>query len=974
MRSESTLPWSYRGFVSVALAAAVWGLAMAPAAGWSKPAGSLSINAWEFDRGNARVSENPGLYGDYRDKHPELMLMAGDQLPWVVEYDFELPVDATYTLSVRYASAGVRPAEILLDNKSVGKCCLKMTCNAPPYPDRHPAVWEGLPERTWDKHGAEWETVCEIPITMGKHTLKLIRNGPPPNLITIRLESPVAFPKGWKAPTRKLDLRRIPVRYRNVFLPADAVNTEALQLAIEDNIKTFGLEYPKGRQYLKQLAELTKKQLKAAGGTTDEQQAVETALKSLRREAMLANPAMKFDKLLFVKQEYAAASTYTFQRIHYKPGSPESSLCLLSPVSAKGKVTPLVPELTGGRYGRFDLSFDATKVVFCYGKDKHYRIYEIDIDSKTGLRAPGNSFRQLTFGGADEADTMRQYAGSHCAVGYHDLDPVYLPNGKIMFVSTRSQRSVLCNPTTVTTLHVMDADGKNITCISQGQVNEMAPCVLDDGRVIYMRWEYVDKGFGNVQSLWAVRPDGSGSDHVFKNMIVCPGAMIHARSIPGSRKIVTTAAGHHGGLHGPIVLIDNRRHRRTADAMENLTPEIAYPGLYPMRGSIGAFRDPYPFSEKLFLVSHRPGGENSKGGEYPKGAGFGIYVLDAWGNRAELHRDSERSCIQPVPLRPRRMPTDIQPVTPTVEEEEQQLGTMFMTDVYQGLPGIERGRVKYLRVMEAMNLNWHDTWRARVQGDNGPFQQISIVSNGGDVARKYVHGLATVHEDGSAFFTVPANKNLYFQALDENYMELHRMRTFINLMPGEKRSCIGCHEVRRKAPALRNAALPQALDHGVQALYPQPGDTGPRAVHYPRDVQPILDKHCIKCHSGKEPKGDLVLTGEPEGTYFSRSYEELTFNDKLQKKALVSFLYTSTFGSAHVPLEPPLTFGSHRSKMVERIRKAPCKAKLSREEFIKIVTWIDANAPFYGTHDGKKNVKWKDDPDFRPMPGEHVKR
>ncbi len=261
-----------------------------------------------------------------------------------------------------------------------------------------------------------------------------------------------------------------------------------------------------------------------------------------------------------------------------------------------------------------------------------------------------------------------------------------------------------------------------------------------------------------------------------------------------------------------------------------------------------------------------------------------------------------------------------------------------------------------------------------MQGDNGPFQQISIVSNGGDVARKYVHGLATVHEDGSAFFTVPANKNLYFQALDENYMELHRMRTFINLLPGEKRSCVGCHEVRRKAPALRNTAFPQARDHGLQALYPQPGDTGPRAVHYPRDVQPILDKHCTKCHSGEEPKGDLVLTGELKGTYFSRSYEELTFNDKLQKKALVSFLYTSTFGSAHVPLEPPLTFGSHRSKMVERIRKAPCKAKLSREEFIKIVTWIDANAPFYGTHDGKKNVKWKDDPDFRPMPGEHVKR
>jgi len=966
MRVENTLLRQCHPLPLAILAAAcliTWSVTAGAMAAEAKPAGSFKIDAWTFDRGNARVSENPGLYGDYRDKHPELMLIAGDTLPWVVEYDFELPVDATYTLRVRYASAGVRPAEIQLDNKSLGKCCLKMTCNEPPYPDRHPNVWEGLPERTWDRHGAEWETVCKIPVTQGKHTLKLTRGGPPPNPIEIRFESPVAFPKDWKAPQRKLDLDRIPVRYRNVFLPADAVNTEALRLAIEDNIKTFGSRYPEAARYLKQLADLTKKQLKVAGGTTDELQVVETALKSLRREAMLAHPALKFDKLLFVKQEYAKASTYTFQKIRYKPGSLEGSLCLLSPVSAEGKVTSLVPELTGGRYGRFDLSFDATKVLFCYGKDAHYRIYEIDIDPKTGLRAPGDSFRQLTFGGADEADTMLRYAGSHCAVGYHDLDPVYLPNGKIMFASTRSQRSVLCNPTTVTTLHVMDADGKNITCISQGQVNEMAPCVLDDGRVAYMRWEYVDKGFGNVQSLWAVRPDGSASDHVYKNMVICPGAMIHACSVPGSRKIVTPAAGHHGGLHGPIVLIDNRRHRRTADAMENLTPEIRYPGLFPMPGSIGAFREPYPFSEKFFLVSHQPGTD-----AHQKEAGFGIYVLDAWGNRAELYRDPELSCLEPMPLRPRRRPTDITPVTPTAAEKDQQLATMFISDVYQGLPGIERGRVKYLRVMEAMNLSWDDTWRAVQQGDSGPFQQISIVSNGGDVASKYVHGVATVHEDGSASFTVPANKNLYFQALDENYMELHRMRTFINLLPGEKRSCVCCHEVRRNTPQLRDKIGPRALDYPVQALSPQPGDTGPRAVHYPLDVQPILDRRCVRCHSAEAPKANLVLTGEPTGKYFNRSYDALTFNDKLQKQALVSYLYTSTFGSASVPLEPPLTFGSHRSKLVEQIRKQPCQAGLTQEEFIKIVTWIDANAPFYGTHNGKKNIQWKDDPDFRPLP------
>jgi hypothetical protein len=963
MRTNLCLSRSGRFAVRVGLLVGFLMLASAARGAEAKPAGTLNINAWEFDRGNARVSENPGQYGDYRDKHPELMLTAGDKTAWSVEYDIDFPVEATYTLRVRYASAGVYPLDVLIDNKLVGKSCGKKTCNPPPYMDRHPNVYKGLPERTWDKHGAEWENSCQIKITAGKHTLKFARNGTPANLLEIRLESPVAFPKGWRQSKRKWDLNRVPVRYRNAFLPADAVNVEALRLAIEDNINAFGPRYPKGPQYLKELADLEKRQIAGREtGTPEGMQELHEALAAFRSRAMLAHPALKIDKLLFGTQVFRTMSTYTGQKLSMK-SKPGGNICVLSPVSPDGKVTELVPELSGGSFGRFNLSFDATKIAFCYGKvGGHFRIYEIDIDPKTGRRAGGKSLRQLTFGSKLEAETMKRYAGTHCAEGFEDMDPCYLPNGKIMFASTRSQRSVLCNPTTVTTLHVMDSDGKNMVCISRGQVNELDPRVLDDGRVVYMRWEYVDKGFGNVQSLWAIRPDGSGSDHVYKNSIVRPGAMLNASSIPNSRKLVAIGAGHHGGLCGPVVLLDTRKNRRNADAMENITPEISYPGLYNMTRGKGEFQEPYPLSEKLFLVSHRPGGF-----KYAKGEGFGIYALDRWGNRAELYRDPDLSCVLPTPLKPRRMPVNITPVDMPTEKKDQKLATMFLLDVYQGLDGIERGRVKYIRVMEAMNLGWYDTWRAQVQGDNGNYQQISAVSNGGDVARKYIHGLARVHPDGSAFFTVPANKNIYFQALDENYMELQRMRTFLNLLPGENRSCIGCHELRRKAPGLKKNALPQALVRGVEALYPLPGDTGPRAVHYPLDIQPILNRRCISCHSGAVPKGGLALTDEPT-KFFTRSYEGLTYHAKLQKKALVSFLYTSTFGSAHVPIEPPLTFGSHRSKMVEQIRKAPCESKLTREEFIKIVTWIDANAPFYGTHKGRKNIKWKDHPDFRPLP------
>jgi hypothetical protein len=920
--------------------------------------GSIRLQCWEYDRGNARVVVNPGRYGDYRDKMPGLMMTGSGKTPFTVEYDLDIPVTATWKLRVRYASAGVYPLNVLIDNKKVGTCCGEKTDNAPPYMDRHPNVYEGLPKRTWHLHGAQWEDSCEIRIAAGKRTLKFTSDTPPSNLIEIQLTTKEKFPKEWKPVKREVDLTRIPPMNRRHFLPAGSVNPVTLRMTIVDKIKTFGAEYPKGPEHLKQFDALQAKQT-AVGteGGPEQWQALDEQWNLLRKSVMLDHPELKFDRLIFVKRFTRNASVYTGHRDY---GNPGGNLCVLSPVSPDGKVTELVPELTGGVFGRFDLSFDATRVVFNYTKSKEgaeqYRIYEIQIDPAAGCRAKGTPLVQLTVNPRMEDEP---YGGKVCRDGYNDMDPIYLPDGRIMFASSRSRRSVLCAPQTSTTLHVMAADGKNMRCVSGAQVNELSPSLMHDGRIVYTRWEYIDKGFGNVQSLWSMRPDGSGPDHVYKNMVVCPGAMINACSIPGSRKVAVIGIGHHGGLAGPMILIDTRSHRRTADAMTNLTPEIEYPGLYPRTRNKGAFAEPYPFSEKFFLVSHGPAGTRKNS------AAHALYVLDAFGNRAELYRDPDIACHQPVPLRTRKMPVNITPVDDTnavhtAYTKSKGLATMFLQDVYRGLPGIKRGRVKYVRVMAAMNLSWNDAVRAGKQGD-GAGMEASAVSGGGDVSIKKIYGIVKVHEDGSAYFRVPANRNVFFQALDENYMELHRMRTFINLRPGESRSCIGCHEFRRNAPGLK-PARPLAMKYPVVTPSPQPGDTGPRTVHYAADIQPIFDKHCLGCHSGEKAKGQVDLTGALT-TKFNRSYETLT----KKKKRLVSYL-EGGFGSANVPAEPPLSFGSHRSILVRQIKKAPCKSKITRNEFIKIVTWIDANAPFYGTHEGKKNIKWKDDPDFRPLP------
>ena len=716
----------------------------------TKAVGSMTIQAWTFDRGNVRIYGSPdGLADD------GALVGNGPESPveGVVEYDVEFPVTTEYSLYVSYAAGEARPVEVSVDGEQVGWSCHDVTYGTAPF--------ERPVEFTWHSRGAKdkWEGVTKegrlvkLSLTKGKHTLKFSRRGPLPHLAALRLESATAFPKDWIQPGRKIrHFDSIPIQEQSVFLPSDSVNVGALRMAIEDTVASFGSRYPDGAKYLKQLAAFEKKKSavfvipppkgrphtnarvwEGEEGMPEGERATETRLAALRREAMLANPALKFDKLLFVKRRPYFAHIYEDHLFNREGGS----LCVLSPVSPDGKVTSLVPELDGGIFTRFDLSFDAKHVVFGYRKkDEPFRIYEIDIDPEKGVMIPG-SLQQLTFGGKEEADLLKSLGGSFGRgrdIGFMDTDPIYLPNGNIMFTSTRSQQNIFCYPASVTTLHVMDSD-RNLQRISSSPLNEMCPSVLDDGRVIYTRWEYIDKGLGNAQGLWALRPDGSSTEHVFKNNTVRPAGMLGSRSIPGSQRIVTVGAPHCGRQGGPVILIDPRESKRTTKAMTSITPEILYPCMFQVTWHMGFFKDPYPFSEKFFLVSHSIGAINKKEGHY------GIYALDAWGNRAPIYSDPEISCFQPIPLRPRRTPPVISPASGThkivkkKDKKKEETGTMFMQDVYEGMTGIERGRVKYLRVMAAMPWGWGEKGRFR----NGLPQSVH---------RKKLFGIAKVHEDG----------------------------------------------------------------------------------------------------------------------------------------------------------------------------------------------------------------------------------
>ena len=593
---------------------------------------------------------------------------------------------------------------------------------------------------------------------------------------------------------------------------------------------------------------------------------------------------------MFVRRHTYSANHYYTEFINSR-WTPGGNLCVLD--LRDGSVHELVPELTGGVFERFDLSFDATRLVFAWkaGPQQGYRLYEVEIDPDTGRRREGTAVRQVTFPPENEEEIVRSYrVTSLYHHGTDDMQPCYLPDGGIAFISTRCQYGILCDAPdnfTTTVLHRVDADGGNLRKLSNSSVSEASPAMLPDGRVMYTRWEYLDKGAVSVKCLWAMRPDGSGSAEIYGNDISLPPTFIYGRPLPGSASgyvVLGTPHCPQNGV-GTVIRLDMTRDMRTRQPMTYITPDVdirAEVGFFHRRNGRWVrdnngplFADPFPLSHKFFLVSCNP--------DRPWNAvdAYGIYLIDEFGNRTLVYRDEAISCWQPVPLMARPAPPQLSEVAAVAESTtlptaESGQASLVMSDVYRGMEGIPRGTIKHLRIMEDLPR----PWSARRFWDGDAFQQQhAAVGMNGHLGVRVVHGVVPVYKDGSANFVVPANKNIYLQALDEDFMEVQRMRTFINLMPGERRSCIGCHEYKGQAPPNQQLL---ALTRPPSKPAAQVGDTAPRPVHYPTYVQPVLDRHCVACHAGDKIEGDLDLSGELT-TLFNRSYENIIRRNLVQK-------------------------------------------------------------------------------------------
>lgn len=656
-----------------------------------------------------------------------------------------------------------------------------------------------------------------------------------------------------------------------------------------------------------------------------------------KRALLFRNPLLNFDQILFCKRAQPSYSHLVGQYFGWRQ-RPGGGLFILENPGRSLAVRDVVgSQLPRGSFLEPRLSYDGQRIAFSFvacpqetpdskslpvneeGEESgFFHLYEIQTD--------GTGLRQLTGG------------------PYDDLMPCYLPDGGLAFVSTRRRSYSRCFGPNFSrrwhsyTLHRLDADGSGPRILSVNDVSEWFPSMAQTGEILFARWDYIDRDAVTHQNLWSARPDGTNPQAVWGNATPKPHCTFQAKAVPGSRKIVFVASAHHAVTGGPVCLLDPSVDPNSQAAITRITP-----GPYPEAESSEIpeyYASPWPLSERLFLVAYSRDrlvfeGEHLR---HPNpDAALGLYLLDAAGNRELLYRDPGLGCTCPMPLRAEPQP----PVLPsTLPPQAPPEGELVMSDVYQGLGDLPRGTIKELRIVQIFPKT---SWLA-----NSP--SIGIA---GEENTRAILGTVPVERDGSARFLAPAHKPLLFQALDQDGLACQTMRSTTYLQPGERISCVGCHEHRMTTPAsAQPSPLPLALQRPPSRIVP--GELGGRPFSYAEVVQPVWDRHCLDCHSGGQAAKGLVLTGEAcQG--FTRSYVALCSPGPAPVPARQNApepLVPRFAQRNQVQTTPPGgAQGARGSRLLALLRAGHEGVRLSDAELRRVAAWIDCNAVFSGSYD-----------------------
>lgn len=576
---------------------------------------------------------------------------------------------------------------------------------------------------------------------------------------------------------------------------------------------------------------------------------------------------------------------------------------------AKGNPSQtILLELPKGIIRDLEASYDASRILFSMRKsfEDSYHIYEMDLKSR--------KIKQLT--------RLAEVS---------DIDPIYLPDGDIAFASTRAAKYCGCNRHIMCNLYKMSPEGANITQIGNSIEFEGTPSITRDGKILYTRWEYVDRNFSGAQGLWTCNPDGTRHALYWGQETKNPA--LNGIQISNSNKVAAILSSCHDIAWGALAIIDKNIGVEGEKSVVKIFPESARklidkPGdkyADSMKAVKIKYEDPEPISEK-FILSSRQASEKSQT--------MNLYLTDIEsGTDVLVGKSTEGMGLFDAKLLARRTP----PMTaaPQRSYDTSEKALAYVSDVYEGthLKGVKRGDIKYLRIVEnPPKLYWSGGYWEN-EGSQAP------AMNYDDYDDKIILGTVPVESDGSAYFEVPAEKFIYLQALDANGDMLQTMRSGMSILPGEIASCAGCHESRAAPPpaSLRHSL---ALKRKPSKIKPTPAGATGSEFSYIKNIQPILDKHCVKCHDfGGKGSEKIVLCGD-RGLVFNQSYLQLH-----SKKAI------SAIGAGPDAVVEANTWGAKHSKIVRMIRNGHSGVKMPENEFAVLRAWIDLNAPYYSTED-----------------------
>ncbi|MDR0337560.1 MAG: DUF1080 domain-containing protein [Planctomycetaceae bacterium] len=628
-----------------------------------------------------------------------------------------------------------------------------------------------------------------------------------------------------------------------------------------------------------------------------------------------------------------------------KPTASGCSIRLMEPAKPEKEIRTIFSDPDGSIYD-MNLSADAKTIYFSYRQrgETFWHLWSIGVD--------GHGLRKLTEG------------------PYYDVSPCETPDGNLIFVSTRRFGYTVCQPGPSSNLHRLQnfAPGQTpiISCISMNTLSDFSPQMMPNGRVLFTRWEYIDRDLTFRQSLWTENPDGTGYQLFFGNTIRDVGTFWQARPSPGRHDLLlATFAPHHNYPHGMIGLINRNA---------GIEGEKGKGFIYVTKDSqsVGdqnfpwGYRDPFPLSEEQFLCSYGDGSGFYRDGKKR----FALYLLNRNGEKRLLFEDKEQSCFFPIPLTatlPIPLVVDrVKPTTPqdlNNPENKSLTGTVILMNVNEGLQGlVEPGKIVALRITEQIRKTEDLVHRA--------YDQSPVMSYGTYYAKRD-WGTVPIEPDGSAHFIVPALREIYLQGLDSEGREVFRMMSALQVMPGEQLSCTGCHENRNAAPvpfkqipiaARKDPVVPKNPDWFLkrQRLNEFPDE---RVFDYPTIVQPVLDQYCISCHHGEKAEGGYDLTGG-RTRFFSISYDHLLGTSRSYRqhdmqtgkmlpkeaakgKPLVHFFWLLFTPSS---VSEPYITGSYASRLTEIIESDHGGIKMPLEDRQKIYYWMDANVPYYGTY------------------------